>query len=89
MCIFNQGGAPNYYPNTFGGPEPDPYSATGTPPPTKLEGTENYYPEYYETDNYSQPRVFWEKVLDDGAKTRLVSFLLLITNKSRLLNLFR
>ncbi|CAG9768847.1 unnamed protein product [Ceutorhynchus assimilis] len=73
MCYFNQGGAPNYYPNSFGGPQPDPDAATWTPPPQRFEGYEDYYPQIYDENNYSQPRVFWEKVLDDRAKTRLVN----------------
>ncbi|XP_030760908.1 catalase-like [Sitophilus oryzae] len=73
MCIFSQNGAPNYYPNSFGGPNPDPEAAQWTPPPQEFSGKEDYYPEYYEEDNYSQPGVFWEKVLDDAAKQRLVN----------------
>ncbi|KAL1490817.1 hypothetical protein ABEB36_013447 [Hypothenemus hampei] len=73
MCIYNQGGAPNYYPNSFGGPGADPFASKWTPPTMYFEGYENYYPQYYEEDNYSQPKVFWEKVLDEGAKSRLVN----------------
>ncbi|XP_048519328.1 catalase isoform X3 [Dendroctonus ponderosae] len=72
MCSFNQGGAPNYYPNSFGGPNSDPFAESWTPPPEYVAGFENYYPEFYEEDNYSQPRAFWEQVLDEGAKNRLV-----------------
>ncbi|KAF7265134.1 hypothetical protein GWI33_021429 [Rhynchophorus ferrugineus] len=72
MCIFSQQGAPNYYPNSFGGPNADPEAATWTPPPQHFDGYENYYPEYYEEDNFSQPRVFWERVLNEGAKKSLV-----------------
>ncbi|KAH1021451.1 hypothetical protein HUJ04_010963 [Dendroctonus ponderosae] len=72
MCSFNQGGAPNYYPNSFGGPNSDPFAESWTPPPEYVAGFENYYPEFYEEDNYSQPRVFWEQVLDEGPKNRLV-----------------
>ncbi|ENN73278.1 hypothetical protein YQE_10108, partial [Dendroctonus ponderosae] len=71
MCSFNQGGAPNYYPNSFGGPNSDPFAESWTPPPEYVAGFENYYPEFYEEDNYSQPRVFWEQVLDEGPKNRL------------------
>lgn len=72
MCSVNQGGAPNYYPNCFGGPNADPNAEEWTPPPQNVAGSENYYPEFYEDDNYSQPRVFWENVLDEAAKNRLV-----------------
>ncbi|XP_066139107.1 catalase-like [Euwallacea fornicatus] len=73
MCYFNQSGAPNYYPNSFGGPNPDDFAALATAPVEHFEGNEDYYPQFYDEDNYSQPKVFWEKVLDTGAKQRLVT----------------
>lgn len=73
MCQFSQGGAPNYYPNSFGGPAGDPFAASWTPPPAQFDGKEDYYPQFYDEDNYSQPKVFWDKVLDTAAKERLVS----------------
>lgn len=72
MCYFNQGGAPNYHPNSFGGPNSDPFAASWTKPPQSFQGNEDYYPEFFEEDNYSQPKVFWKKVLDDEARQRLV-----------------
>ncbi|XP_030760907.1 catalase-like [Sitophilus oryzae] len=73
MCIYNQGGAPNYYPNSFGGPNPDPDAAQWTNPPQEFSGKEDYYPEYYQDDNYSQPKSYWENDLDDDEKTRVVN----------------
>ncbi|XP_050307685.1 catalase-like [Anthonomus grandis grandis] len=73
MSFYNQGGAPNYYPNSFGGPHPDPEAANWTPPPQQFEGKEDYYPEFFDEDNYSQPKVFWERVLNNDEKTRLVN----------------
>lgn len=32
MCYENQGGAPNYHPNSFGGPEDDPRAKKLAPP---------------------------------------------------------
>ncbi|XP_018575508.1 catalase-like [Anoplophora glabripennis] len=70
-AVNNQGGAPNYHPNSFGGPDPDPNAMSWIPPPAKVEGDVDYY-DLGEDDNYSQPRVFWNKVLDEGGKSRLV-----------------
>ncbi|KAJ8927344.1 hypothetical protein NQ314_020192 [Rhamnusium bicolor] len=71
-CIIdNQGGAPNWHPNSFGGPNVDPNAKYWTPPPEHVEGDVDYH-DLGDDDNYSQPRVFWNKVLSDGAKTRLV-----------------
>lgn len=66
----NQGAAPNYYPNSFSGPEPckrtadlqRPFSVTG----------DVYRYDSGDEDNFSQPTVFWRKVLDDGGRKRLV-----------------
>lgn len=82
MCQFSQGGAPNYYPNSFGGPAGDPFAASWTPPPARFDGKEDYYPQFYDEDNYSQPKVFWDKVLDDAAKNRLVSHFFRISKLS-------
>lgn len=40
-------------------------------PPTTVEGVIDYH-DLGDEDNYSQPRVFWKKVLDEGGKSRLV-----------------
>lgn len=71
MTINNQGGAPNYHPNSFGGPETDPKVYKMWP---KLEVTGVI--DYYDTgdeDNYSQPRVFYREVLKEDERTRLIN----------------
>ncbi|KAJ8921876.1 hypothetical protein NQ315_008509 [Exocentrus adspersus] len=68
----NQGGAPNWYPNSFGGPSVDLQAISWTPPPEEIHGTQDYH-DLGDDDNFSQARVFWNKVLDEGAKTRLVA----------------
>ncbi|KAI5729442.1 hypothetical protein M8J76_002585 [Diaphorina citri] len=69
MAIDNQNGAPNYYPNSFKGPEPTPrgawstYNATGDVKRYKTE----------DEDNFSQPRILWSNVLDDAARDRMTT----------------
>lgn len=72
MCFNdNQGGAPNYYPNSFSGPEPS-KRVVDLQQPYKLSG-EVYRYDSGDEDNFSQPTIFWNKVLDDAARKRLVS----------------
>lgn len=71
QCMSNQGGAPNYHPNSFDGPNECPrakslattVNASGD---IKRHDTGN-------DDNFSQPRVFYQKVLDEAARTRLIN----------------
>lgn len=67
----NQGGAPNYYPNSFSGPEPL-QRALQLEPPFKVSG-DVYRFDSGDEDNFSQPKIFWERVLDEAARKRLVS----------------
>lgn len=68
----NQGGAPNYYPNSFGGPEPSVFAH-------KLQNTQQpcvgniHRFETPDEDNFSQATVFYRKVLDAPARQRLVN----------------
>lgn len=55
----------------FGGPKVYPNAEEWTLPPERVNATIDYY-DLYDVDNYSQPRKFWEKVLDNGARHRLV-----------------
>lgn len=72
MCLTdNQGGAPNYYPNSFSGPEPLLY-ARDSEPPYKVSG-DVYRFDSGNEDNFTQARIFWNFVLDEGARRRLVS----------------
>lgn len=66
----NQGGAPNYYPNSFGGPEPLQRAQT-LDPPYKIAG-DIYRFDSGDEDNFSQPAIFWNHVLDEDARIRLV-----------------
>jgi catalase len=62
-----QGGAPNYFPNSFGGPEDDKKYEEH-----KLEVSgECHRWETKDDDNYSQAATFYEKVLSDDEKERL------------------
>ncbi|KAG5890304.1 hypothetical protein JTB14_017618 [Gonioctena quinquepunctata] len=69
--LHSQGGAPNYHPNSFGGPDPASVEMSWIPPPESVTGDVDYY-DLGGEDNYTQPRVFWQSVLDDDAKERLV-----------------
>lgn len=60
----------------------DPNAILWTPPPAHIKGTVDYY-DLREDDNFSQPRVFWNKVLDEGEKSRMVENL---ANTIRLAN---
>lgn len=73
MCFNdNQGGAPNYFPNSFSGPVED-ERAKKLSPPEKLEGDVYRISSGDLEDNFGQPADFWNKVLDDGARKRLVA----------------
>jgi Catalase len=66
----NFGGEVDFEPNSFGGPVEDRSSAE---PPLRLKGDAARY-EYKcdDEDYYGQPRIFWEKVLDDQGRKTLV-----------------
>lgn len=65
----NQNGCPNYFPNSFSGPDDD---MKYSPHKFQASGDCQRY-ESGEEDNFSQVTLFWEKVLDKEAKERLVS----------------
>lgn len=72
MCLNdNQGGAPNYYPNSFSGPEPN-QRADELEPPYEVKGDVYRYDSSNE-DNFMQAKIFWNSVLDEAARKRLVS----------------
>lgn len=71
MALNNQGGAPNYYPNSFSGPEPI-QRAADLEPPFKVVG-DVYRIDSGHEDNFTQAKLFWNSVLDDAARQRLVS----------------
>lgn len=71
MCFDNQGGAPNYYPNSFSGPEPS-QRARKLEPAYKVTG-DVYRFDSGDEDNFTQARAFWSSVLDAPARHRLVN----------------
>ncbi|XP_037900229.1 catalase-like [Glossina fuscipes] len=76
----NQGGAPNYYPNTYSGPEPCLRARTlSTCCP--ISGDIYRHSASAAEDNFSQATDFWVLVLDDCARKRLVQSL--ATNLSK------
>ncbi|KAK1128433.1 hypothetical protein K0M31_002898 [Melipona bicolor] len=68
MNINNQNGAPNYYPNSFGGPQECP---AVRPPSFNVSGDVDRY-EPQNEDDFGQPTLFWRRVLNADEKTRLV-----------------
>ncbi|GLH12936.1 hypothetical protein R5R35_000682 [Gryllus longicercus] len=66
--FYNQDGAPNYFPNSFGGPSVVPEAAQ-----TKFS-TVGDVARYNngDDDNYSQPTMFWRNVLNEEERQRLV-----------------
>jgi len=64
----NQGGAPNYHPNSFNGPIERPSALEHR---FHCSGDVQRY-NSHDDDNFTQPGTFWRKVLDDGGRQRLV-----------------
>ena len=64
----NQAGAPNYYPNSFSGPEHSKAFLESSQP---LSGDAQRY-DSGDEDNFSQVGIFWRKVLDEAARQRLI-----------------
>jgi len=69
QCIYNQGNAPNYFPNSFSGPQ----EQREFPEPADHVSGETHRYQSGDEDNFSQPRIFWNKVLDEKEKTDLVN----------------
>jgi catalase len=64
----NQSGAPNYFPNSFSGPN---HNATYNEPEIQISGDAKRY-ETGNDDNFSQVGIFWNNVLKEDERTRLV-----------------
>ncbi len=62
-------GSPNYYPNTFGGPEPDP---TAKWPSLAMSGLSARHPYSYPNDDFVQPRALYERVMTDVDRDHLI-----------------
>lgn len=67
----NQEGCPNYFPNSFSGPQECP-RAKNLQPRYNVSGEVDRYSDNTE-DNFSQAGVFYKTVLDEQAKARLVA----------------
>jgi catalase len=65
----NGGGGPNYWPNSFGGPEPDP---TKSEPPFEVSGTAERTPYPHPNDDFQQAGVLYRKVMTDEDRDHLV-----------------
>ncbi|XP_073973241.1 catalase [Rhodnius prolixus] len=63
----NQGGTPNYFPNSFSGPQP---TEAGALTKFHASGDVARY-ETGEDDNFSQPSLFWNKTLRSEERKRL------------------
>ncbi|KAL2722524.1 catalase [Vespula squamosa] len=68
MAIYNQNGAPNYYPNSYCGPRECP--AVRSPPFSVTGKVDRYEP--VDEDDFGQATLLWKDVLDAGARNRLV-----------------
>lgn len=68
----NQSGSPNYFPNSFSGPE-ECARARNLQTRCPVTGDVYRYSSGETEDNSSQVTDFWVKVLDDAARKRLVS----------------
>jgi len=66
---YEQDDAPNYFPNSFSGPQEQREHA---PLGIKYEGIEGRY-QSSDEDNFTQAGVFWNKVLDEKEKSDLVA----------------
>lgn len=71
-CTDNQGGAPNYFPNSFNGPDTCPFAHKLQNSPWKVSGDVERI-ETGDEDNFSQATVFYRRVLDDAARRRLIN----------------
>jgi len=67
----NQAGAPNYFPNSFGGPTED-ERVKKLVPPTRVSGDVHRYTSATSEDNFAQPAIFYNKVLNAAERQRLI-----------------
>ena len=69
----NEGDAPNYYPNSFGGPEPDVNAAE---PPFEVSGITARQPYKHPNRDFSQPGELYHKVMTDVDREHLIGNML-------------
>lgn len=62
-------GAPNYYPNTFGGPEPDPSVKW---PSVDVSGNVGRHAYSHPNSDFVQPRTLYERVMTDVDRDHLI-----------------
>ena len=65
----NAGGGPNYYPNTFGGPQPMPEAAE---PPFEVSGMAARQPYTHPNDDFVQAGALYHKVMTDQDRDHLI-----------------
>jgi len=65
----NGKGGPNYWPNSFNGPAPDPAAAE---PPFEVSGNADRHPFTFPNDDFVQPGALYAKVMTDQDRTNLV-----------------
>jgi catalase len=65
----NGGDAPNYYPNSFGGPEPDPNTGE---PPFEVSGQAARQPYIHPNDDFFQAGELFRRVMTDEDRDHLV-----------------
>lgn len=71
MTLESQGGAPNYHPNSFGGPEAD-LRAKALSPVLPISGDATRY-DNGQNDNFSQARLLYQRVLTPLERGRLIN----------------
>ncbi|WP_022660685.1 catalase [Paucidesulfovibrio longus] len=70
MRVDDGGGSgPNYWPNSFGGPAPDP---AGNEPSLPLEGDADRYEFQHPNDDFEQPGALFRKVMSDQDRANLI-----------------
>ena len=69
-CDENGGASPNYWPNSFGGPAPDPGAAD---PGIPISGVTGRTPCTHPNDDFVQPRALYRDVMTDEDRDHLVS----------------
>ena len=65
----NSGDAPNYYPNSFGGPEPQPNVAE---PPFDVSGQAARQPYSHPNDDFFQAGELYRRVMNDADREHLI-----------------
>jgi catalase len=65
----NFGSGPNYYPNSFGGPEPQPDASE---PPFEVSGLSARHPYTHPNDDFFQAGELYRRVMTDEARDHLI-----------------